>query len=160
MSDEAKTSWFRKRIEFEDGLLNSRTSVFLIVNSLWLAAIGIGIDQNLRLGVVVFGLIVSLIWLICSLQSFLVIRGLTKVYLTLIKTGGTFYADDIVQNQLSRPKWIFVKNPNRLKGIRRTLKRIRLWLRPTNLLAVWLPGLFLIAWIGLLLWLMRPYIGN
>jgi hypothetical protein len=71
--DDLKRS-LRKRIEVEDELLNSRTTILLGTNGLWAAAVGISGDSPLRMGIPILGILLSIIWLMCSLQSWKVSR--------------------------------------------------------------------------------------
>jgi hypothetical protein len=135
MSDDLEAKSIRARIEIEDNLLNSRTNIFLAINALWVAAVGIGGNVILQRGIVVLGIVVCLMWAISSLQSLFVIRGLTIAYLTL----STSESEKIVQFELSKPAWEWLKW--------RPLKWLRKSLRPTNVLAAWLPLLFLLAWL-------------
>ena len=116
---------FRKRIEIEDELLNSRTTIFLATNGLWAAAVGISDDPHLRLGIGTLGILVSTMWLMCAWQSWRVIRALTIQHLV--------HSHDEVDEVVGEALWSH---------------RCRL----TNILAQWLPGLFLAAWIVFLAW--------
>lgn len=114
---------FRKRIEFEDNLLVTRTGVFLVPNGLLVTAIGVGTTEPFKCMIALLGLMVTGIWLVCSLQSWKVIRALTIAHLGKADDGGG--VEEVVQGVLAKP------------GI----------LRPTDLLAKALPSLFLIAWL-------------
>ena len=117
----------RKRIEVEDELLNSRTTILLGTNGLWAAAVGIGNEGSLNIGIGILGLLLSIIWLMCSLQSWKVIKALTIRYHKLLDPSNdrNDEVEQIVQDYLARQKWR----------------------RPTNILAQWLPILFLSVWI-------------
>jgi hypothetical protein len=128
MSEEDLTARsIRQRIEVEDALLNNRTTVFLAINGLWAASVGLGQDPSFRVGVVALGIMVSLLWWVCAWQSQRVIAALTR------KIAAYDSLEELVQA--------------RLKGFG--------WLRPTNILAWWLPWLFIVAWVILLIWLVR-----
>jgi len=129
----------RARIQVEDSLLNSRTTIFLAINGLWIAVVGRSDDVYMRKGVATLGILISLMWLICSWQSLLLIRKLTREYCDRFDDE----LEEIVQAELSRPKW-----PR--------FKKARLLLRPTNILANYLPSLFVITWALLLIYLARP----
>lgn len=124
----------RKRIEIEDSLLNNRTTIFLATNGLWVAVVGIGSDAAIRLGIVVLGVLVSTMWVMCSWQSWRAISELTKEYLA---TASTNKIEVIMEMEaiMKRSLW----KPG--------------WKRPTDILARWLPILFLIAWAVALPWL-------
>ena len=113
---------FRKRIEYEHNLLITRTGIFLIPNGLLVTAIGVGTTEPFKCLIAFLGLAVAGIWLVCSLQSWKVIKALTIAHLNK-EDGGE--VEKVVQTALARP------------GI----------LRPTDLLAKVLPALFLIAWL-------------
>jgi hypothetical protein len=127
MSEEALADKVRQRIETEDELLNSRTTIFLGINGLWAAAVGIGNAPHLQIGITILGVLVSIMWLMCSWQSWQAIKALTRKHHQL--------ADDPVEEIVSGALWS-----------RR--------LRPTNILAHWLPTLFLFIWIVFLSWLL------
>jgi hypothetical protein len=116
---------FRKRIELEDELLNSRTTIFLATNGLWAAAVGISNDPYLMLGMGTLGILVSTMWLMCAWQSWRVIRALTIQHRK--------HSHDEVDEVVGEALWCHL-------------------CRPTNILAQWLPGLFLAAWIVFLAW--------
>ena len=114
----------RQRIAAEDGLLNSRTGLFLFPNGLLAAAVGVASDDALRFYLSLLGFSVTLIWFLAALQSWLVIRALV---IALISHPDDDPVEAIVQ------KALFPWHP----------------FRPTNLLAFWLPGLFLVAWVAI-----------
>jgi hypothetical protein len=115
----------RKRIEKEDSLLNSRTSVFLITGSLLLTAFGVSDDTVIRFIISILGILVTLAWGICSMQNWKVIKNLTTIY---VKTNTEDITEKIVQAALFHPGWR----------------------RPTDLIARVLPLIFLCAWVALL----------
>lgn len=122
---DANPDKFRKRVEVEDELLNSRTTIFLATNGLWAAVVGISNDPYLMLGIGTLGALVSIMWLMCAWQSWRVIRALTIQHLK--------HSHDEVDEVVGEALW-----SHRC--------------RPTNILAQWLPGLFLAAWIVFLAW--------
>jgi hypothetical protein len=127
--EEANAKSIRQRIEVEDALLNNRTTIFLAMNGLWAASVGLGQDSSFRIGVGVLGVVVSLLWWICAWQSQRVIAALTREILVSTRL------EELVQAKLKRFRW--------------------LWLRPTDILAWWLPWIFIVAWSILLIWLIR-----
>ena len=120
--DKAET---RRRLEVEDSLLNSRTTIFLATNSLWFAAVGFGNYGSLHFGMAVIGVLVSGTWFICGRQSRNVIKALTIEYLHA-------FPDDPIE--------VIVRNALWKPGCR----------SPTDLLGWELPLLFIMAWAGLL----------
>ena len=119
----------RRRIEVEDSLLISRTTIFLATNGLLFAAIGIGDYGPLRFGMALIGAIVSVVWFISGRQSRNVIKALTKTYLNAEPDDPI---DGIVRKALWKPGWR----------------------SPTDVLGWELPLLFILAWVGLLGWLL------
>ena len=134
MSEDALIDKIRKRIEYEDELFNSRTTIFLATNGLWAAAVGVSSVLPLQIGIGILGVLVSIMWVMCSWQSWKVIRALTRKRLKLLKDQAEYQAEyqveEIVQDALWRPRY-----------------------RPTNILAKWLPILFLSIWVIFLGWL-------
>jgi hypothetical protein len=134
MSEDALIDKIRKRIEYEDELFNSRTTIFLATNGLWAAAVGVSSVLPLQIGIGILGVLVSIMWVMCSWQSWKVIRALTRNRLKLLKDQIEYQAEyqveEIVQDALWRPGY-----------------------RPTNILAKWLPILFLSIWVIFLGWL-------
>ena len=116
---------FRERIKREDDLLNTRTSLFLVTNGLFLAAVGLSFDPLIQLIIITLGLIITITWLISSWQNWKVIKHLTIAYR---KDHHSNYIEEIVQNALFRSGWK----------------------RPTDLLAKPLPLAFMITWLVLL----------
>ena len=119
----------RKRIDAEDNLLNARTANFLVSNGLLITALGIanspigGPDNNgdlLGIVLTLLGLSVSIVWVLCSFQSWRVIRNLWST----IRPEERSDVDKIVEKALFSPGWR----------------------RPTNLLALLLPVLFIGSW--------------
>lgn len=118
-------SEFRQRIMREDDLLNTRTTVFLVTNGLLLTAVGISDEFLFRLILSILGTIVTILWLILSWQNWNVIKQLTIEYR---KRHSENYIEGIVQKALFRYGWR----------------------RPTNLIALPIPIIFLMTWIALL----------
>jgi ABC-type amino acid transport system permease subunit len=85
MSEDVLADEIRKRIQVEDELLNSRTTIFLATNGLWAAAAGISTTFHLQIGIGILGVLVSTMWVMCSWQSWKVIRSLTRKYLKSLK---------------------------------------------------------------------------
>jgi hypothetical protein len=118
---------FRERITREDDLFNTRTTVFLITNGLLLTSVGLSsLNGHIQLIISILGLIISIAWLICSLQTWKVIKNLNIEYIKHCKEN---YIEDIVQRAMFKSGWK----------------------RPTELIAKPLPVTFIIAWIVLLI---------
>ena len=112
---------YRERIEHEDGLLNSRTGIFLVPAGLLITALSVATTEPLKTLICAVGFLTACIWWVCVWQSWLVIRSLTKAYLKEV-------ADNPVE--------VVVKAALIGPGI----------LRPTDLLARVLPAIFFLAW--------------
>lgn len=120
-----EASEFRQRIIREDDLFNTRTTVFLITNGLFITSVGISEHLAIRLLISILGIIVTISWMIFSWQNLNVIRQLTIEYR---KCHPENYIENIVQKALFKPGWK----------------------RPTELIAKPLPIMFLVTWIILL----------
>ncbi len=125
---------FRKRIEIEDKLLNERTNIFILTNSLWLLVVGF--IEDMRLPFIFIGIFICVFWLICSIQSRRVIGHLTGKYLNSLEKYGDKHLDDNQQ---------LVENI-----VQSALPHHEYRIRPTEILSVWLPFLLLEGWLLLL----------
>jgi hypothetical protein len=117
----------RERIKDEDSLLNSRTNIFLVVNGIGFVAIGL--DKFVALNSAALCLLMSLIdliWFLCSRQSIKLLSALTKL-LRFVDPEDS--VEGLVQDLLGR-RW-------------------KHWIRPTTILAVYLPILKILVWITL-----------
>ena len=116
---------FRSRIAQEDRLLNDRTHLFLVGCSILIIAVAIPKDLTLSLVASITGLLVTLCWFGCSWQNRKVIKHLTRNYLRYPHNE----VEAVVQAALPR-------------GGR--------CLRPTSLIGIWLPLVFLVVWLTLI----------
>lgn len=165
MSEDALTDKMRKRIEYEDQLFNSRTTIFLATNGLWAAAVGVSSVLPLQIGIGILGVLVSIMWVMCSWQSWKVIRALTRKRLKLLRDNGVSRKIIILKGQRfaydSEEFWnnLFSGTPQAEYQAEYQVEEIvqdALWrprYRPTNILAKWLPILFLSIWVIFLGWL-------
>lgn len=113
---------FRNRIEHEDALLNQRTGLFLTANGLGAVAMGIRtVDDAVSLFLAVV-LIINAFWILCGLQSVLVLRRLTRTYVAQV--------DDRV-DELVRDSTSWMPKP----------------LNPSNLLGLFLPIVVFLGWL-------------
>ena len=168
MSEDALTDKMRKRIEYEDELFNSRTTIFLATNGLWAAAVGVSEAPYLQIGIGILGVLVSIMWVMCSWQSWKVIRALTRKRLKLIKDKCVSRKIVIIKGKRfeydSEDFWynLFSGTPQAEYQAEYQVEEIvqyALWrprYRPTNILAKWLPILFLSIWVISLGWLIWP----
>lgn len=112
----------RRRIEHEDGLLNARVNIFLVLNGLGAASFGLSKSYAAQIVIAVVVLTVNLLLWLCTLQTALVIRNLTTEYI--------HDADDPID-----------------KCVRHSLKWLPRRLRSTFILGVWLPLVLFLGWI-------------
>ena len=118
----------RKRVEKEDTLFNSRSTIFLAINGIWLSAAGISSNSSIfQIILPASGIIISIFWYICSRQSISIIAGLNEKYLEL-------EPDDELEDYIN----------NRLSS--------NFSLRPTEIIGKWLPIIFMVVWIILFIY--------
>ena len=120
MSSPDQTA-LRSRIEVENSLLNSRTTIFLATNGLWLAVFSAKALGNLNTAIAVVGLVVSIVWFICGRQSRNVIAALTKEHLDKFPDDPI---EKLVRDALWRPGW---RSPTDLLGWELPLAFIATW---------------------------------
>ena len=118
---DAEKHELRRRIEYEDGLLNTRTGIFLVANSL----LGVANQLNADVVLVGFAIVICALWLIVGYKHFRIIGALTRSSLKALEHNGGDPVETIVQNA----------------------SRIWLPFRPTNVLSLWLPIIALVAWV-------------
>jgi hypothetical protein len=118
----------RERITREDGLLNSRTSIFLVLNGLAaVAATNLGKNTNHYCWLAsALAVVVNLLWFYCSRQSLRVLAAVTRCYL---KVASNEPVEKLVQQVLGSH---------------------HLW-RPSAILGVCLPGLAVVSWLAVFL---------
>jgi hypothetical protein len=123
--DEAKQ--FRRRIEYEDKLLNSRTNIVLTLNGL--AAVAANFSQSIavRLCISLVIMTVDALWLVCAVDARWLITKLTE----RLKQSNETPADEVFRYKIQ-------------KG--------RTRISSTRFICIILPILLLLGWIfGLLL---------
>ena len=117
----------RERTVEEDALLGSRTTAFLIGNGFVLTALGSSSEMAYAWVIAVFGFILSVVWILTTIQSYRVIQSLHKFRIDVD-------AQDSINNLVvSKTFW--------KAGYLSTL------LGPTALIAIWLPLIVLALWI-------------
>lgn len=124
MSDpDAPIDWdkYRKRIEHEDGLLNARVNIFLVLNGMGAVALGVSKSETAMLTIAIITLAINIMLGLCTLQSAQVIRDLTLEYI--------HHAKDPIDN-----------------CVRKTLKKYPRKLLPNVILGMWLPLLLCVGW--------------
>jgi hypothetical protein len=159
VSTETLIKKFQERIEYENHIFHSRTSIFLATNGLLAAAVGLGNETFLLIGTEVLGALVSLMWWRCSLQSLAVLASLTGRYIYFLKDPET---DDYFQFPDDPEKATeHVQNAHIEQIVQLALgKRWHHNLRPNTLLARYLPVLFLVFWIIILVWQIVVSVGE
>jgi hypothetical protein len=134
---QEKIAAFTEQIRVEDGLFNTRTGLFLTPSGVLFAAYGWQRSEGaVRFGISLLGLLVAVIWFLCSLQVNAALAALHARRAELKQASPDTHAareddpDVVVHDAL------FGWRP----------------LRPTALLAWWLPWLFILTWSVPLLW--------
>ena len=117
----------RQRTVEEDTLLGSRTTAFLIGNGFVLTALGSTQDMPYSWVVAVFGLLLSTVWLLTTIQSHRCIQVLHRLRLEVKE-------QDLVNETVA-------ENTFWKAGYFSTL------LGPTALIAIWLPIIVVTLWI-------------
>lgn len=112
----------QNRINAEDSLLHSRTTIFLLTNGLLLATLGIESYGRFRLVFCILGILVSVVWTLVGWQSWRIIREFH------IEREERF--PDAIEVQVSK----------------KALPKHSL-IRITDLLSRCLPWIFIIIWI-------------
>lgn len=112
----------RKRVEYEDQLLNSRTSIVLTLNGLMAVAASLTIAGAARLAVAGVIVIVNLLWIPCALEAYGYIRVLTL----RLKESAVAPIDEQIRQD-------FLAN------------RFRVGM--TRFMSIIIPGLLLVGWI-------------
>ncbi len=112
-------------IKSEDNNLYARTNLFLVVNGIFFAAIGISNALFFQVFVAIVGLIVGGLWFLCTYQSQRIIKALHEIFEEKYPypDGDKYYW--VIENELMKKKW----------------------LRPAELLGKILPGVFIVAWL-------------
>ena len=123
--DIEKYKLIRERWDKEDELLLARTGVFLTANSILCAALGFqSQNQIFQIGVAFVGLILSILWLLTSLQSY---RIIGKLF---------FLCKDVIPHGLME-----IYKIKRFLGV-----------RPTSVFCKWIPGLIITGWLVFIIW--------
>lgn len=117
----------RQRTVEEDTLLGSRTTAFLIGNGFVLTALGSNRDMEYSWAIAIFGLVLSLVWLLTTLQSHRVIQALHKMRLTLDQS-------DLINDRVADATFWKAGYFSTFFG-------------PTALIAIWLPFVVLVLWL-------------
>ena len=123
----------RKRVEYEDQLLNSRTAIVLTLNGLMAIAASMSLPVASRIVTATVIVLVNALWIVCSLDTQHYIHGLT----TRINESGQAPIDEKIRKELQ--------------------KRKRYRIGSTRFMSLFVPGLLLAGWLfGLLLSICTP----
>ena len=90
---QAQLSELRKRVEYEDQLLNSRTSIVLTLNGLMAVAASFSLPSPARLVTAIIIISINLLWIVCSLDAQHFIHSLTM----MIQESGNAPIDEKVR---------------------------------------------------------------
>jgi hypothetical protein len=123
---EVQTATLRRRVEYEDQLLNSRTGIVLTLNGLMAIAASMSLPVAARIVTATVIVIVNLLWIVCSIDAQHYIHGLSA----RINESGRAPIDE---------------------KIRKELQTGRFRIGSTRFMSEFVPGLLLAGWIlGLL----------
>jgi hypothetical protein len=123
---EGQIATLRKRVEYEDQLLNSRTGIVLTLNGLMAVAASMSLPVAARIVTAAVIVVVNVLWIVCSVDAQHYIHGLSA----RINESGQAPIDE---------------------KIRKDLQRGRLRIGSTRFMSLYVPGLLLIGWLlGLL----------
>lgn len=120
----------RKRVEYEDQLLNSRTSIVLTLNGLMAVAVSLSLPAAARALVTLIIIIVNALWIVCSLDAQHYIHSLTA----RIHSSGRVPIDENVRSEVQKGRFRI--------GSTRFMSLIV----PSLLLTGWVIGLLLVIW--------------
>jgi hypothetical protein len=141
LKDQEKIEAFTAQIHVEDGLFNTRTTLFLTPSGVLFAAYGWQQAAGpVRIGISILGLVVAVIWFLSSMQVNAAITALHKRRAELKQSAA---ADSQVERK---------DDPNAV--VHDALFGWPIF-RPTILLAWWLPWLFIVTWSVFLVWALR-----
>ena len=113
----------RKRMYEQSIHLNNRTNNFLLVNSILIAGSQLNKNTIISISIIVVGFILAIFWFLTSFQSKAIIKNLAIAY---------HQNDDDIDRLIEE-------------------KKLPIGFRPTDILAIWLPLIFLLLWIVLFL---------
>jgi len=137
---------FRARIKIEDNLLNTRMNIFITLSALWLVVVSFikdgTTDFNVTLPFILIGIVINIIWLICSYQSRRIISYLTNIVVT--KLGKI--EENEIKKRNAKEKSVFYNKRFVEKTVQYALPNYIFQTRPTDLLSIWLPFLILNGW--------------
>jgi ABC-type glucose/galactose transport system permease subunit len=123
---EEQAVTMRKRVEYEDQLLNSRTGIVLTLNGLMAVAASLSLPVAARIVTATVIIIVNTLWIICSLDAQHYIHGLSA----RINESGLAPIDE---------------------KIRKELQSGRFRIGSTRFMSLFIPALLLAGWLlGLL----------
>jgi hypothetical protein len=120
---------FCKRVQYEDNLLNSRTSVVIILNGLMAIAVGAApyLPVEARIAGAILMLTINVFWIPSALRA----RRYIKVLIKLIRESPHMPIEE---------------------EVRFKVLKMRRWNCPINFMCLWVPVFFTAGWVtGILL---------
>ena len=91
----------RKRVEYEDQLLNSRTGIVLTLNGLMAVAASMSLPVSAQIVTAAVIIIINALWIVCSLDAQHYINGLC----TRINESGSAPIDEKVRKELQEGRY-------------------------------------------------------
>ena len=114
---------YRRRVEYEDGLLNARTNLVLTLNGLGAVAVALALPPMARLLIAALMIIIDVCWITCAIDTWRFIRELTLAV-----------------------KGVDAKPPD--EELRYKMQQSRFRISPTKFVSIIMPLLILFAWIA------------
>ncbi|MBI3417936.1 MAG: hypothetical protein HY043_21815 [Verrucomicrobia bacterium] len=114
---------FRHRVEYEDELLNARTTIVLELNGLAAIAVGLPLPQPTRLCIVIIMMIIDAVWISLAAEA---AQFITKLSNKLRENNDSAPSDEVF-------RWQVVDQPGRIG--------------PTKFFGVVMPLLLFLGWV-------------
>lgn len=122
----------RRRVEYEDQLLNSRTSIVLTLNGLMAVAAALSLSGLARLAIAIVIILINLLWIVCALDAQHFIHSL----ISMVRDSD---------------------HPPIDERVRKEVQENRLRIGSTCFMSLIVPILLLVSWIlGLVLTVWKP----
>ncbi len=120
----------RQRVEYEDQLFNSRTSIVLTLNGLMAIAAGLSLPGPARLATAIVIILINLLWIVCALDAQHFIHSL----ISIICDSSHAPIDERVRKEIQKDR------------LRIGSTRFMSLIVPILLLTGWISGLVLTVW--------------
>lgn len=98
---EEQIASLRKRVEYEDQLLNSRTGIVLTLNGLMAVAASMSLPVAAQVVTAAVIIIINALWILCSLDAQHYIHGLSA----RINESGSAPIDEKIRKELQKGRW-------------------------------------------------------